>query len=392
MRRDDFTAMVEQRRHLYDDLKGLEQRAREDNRRFTGDETKSWESTIREIERLNPRIEAGRAELAVAASAEPSYRSAGLSETTSATDHQIAEGIRSVNKGETRALSTAVSVSPGELSTVLYDRLRASSVVLSSGIKTITTDADSVVYPTLSGDVVPAWYAEAAAIAPGDPSFSTLTATPRKLSHLVQVSNEALDDSDPSIATVLSSHLLKVLALKLDAGLLEGTGTAPEIRGLRSIVGIQTVSAGTNGATPTLDVFADAIAALEGANVPRERIRIVAAPRNVGALRKLKANTGGSYLWSSDPSATSPSSIFGVPVAASAQLSTNEVQGTSGAVTNSAYVYDIDSLVYVQRSGIEIELDRSRLFNSDQSEMRGKLRDLISPTPTGVVRVAGLLA
>jgi hypothetical protein len=41
----------------------------------------------------------------------------------------------------------------------------------------------------------------------------------------------------------------------------------------------------------------------------------------------------------------------------------------------------------------EIELDRSRLFNSDQSEMRGKLRgDLISPTPTGIVRVAGLLA
>jgi len=153
------------------------------------------------------------------------------------------------------------------------------------------------------------------------------------------------------------------------------------------------VSAGANGASPTLDVFADAIAALEAVNVPRERIRIVAAPRNVGALRKLKASTGGTFLWSSDPSATSPASIFGVPVGASAQLSTTETQGTSGAVANSAYVYDVDSLVYVQRSPIEIELDRSRLFNSDQSQMRGKLRgDLISPTPTGIVRVAGLLA
>ncbi len=62
-------------------------------------------------------------------------------------------------------------------------------------------------------------------------------------------------------------------------------------------------------------------------------------------------------------------------------------------MANSAYVFDVDSLVYVQRSPIEIELDRSRLFNSDQSEMRGKLRgDLISPTPTGIVRVTGLLA
>jgi len=392
MRRDDLTAMVEQRRHAYADLKDIEQRAREDNRRFSLDETKTWESTLREVERLNPRIEAGRAELAVATSG-TEHRSVGHAETTSAADHEIAAALRSVNKGETRALSTAVSVSPGELSTVLYDRLRASSVVLSSGIKTITTDADSVVYPTLSGDVVPAWYAEAAPIAPGDPSFGTLVATPKKLAHIVQCSNEALDDSDPSIATVLSSHLLRVLGLRLDAGLLEGSGTAPEIRGLRNIVGIQSLAAGANGATPTLDVFADAIALLEAQNVPRERIRIVAAPRNIGALRKLKASTGGSYLWSSDPSATSPASVFGAPVAASAQLSTTETQGTSGAVANSAYVFDVDSLVYVQRSGIEIELDRSRLFNSDQSEMRGKLRgDLISPTPTGIVRVTGLLA
>jgi len=48
--------------------------------------------------------------------------------------------------------------------------------------------------------------------------------------------------------------------------------------------------------------------------------------------------------------------------------------------------------VYVQRSPIEIELDRSRLFNSDQS-VRAKLRgDLISPTPSGIVRITGFLA
>ena len=82
-----------------------------------------------------------------------------------------------------------------------------------------------------------------------------------------------------------------------------------------------------------------------------------------------------------------------MPVVASASLATNETQGTSGAVANSAYVYDIDSVVLVWRSPIVVEIDRSRLFNSDQSEFRAKLRaDLISPNPTGVVRVTGLLA
>jgi len=307
-------------------------------------------------------------------------------------EDRIGDALRDVRKGETRSLTTAASVSPGELSVTLFDRLRAASVVLGTGIKTLTTEADSVTYPTLSGDVVPAWYAEASAIAPTDPTFATLTAVPRKLAALTQFSNEVLDDSDPSIASVLNDHLLTTLALKLDAGLLEGTGTAPEIRGLKSIAGTQTIAAAANGQAPTLDNFADAIALLEAVNVPRERIRIVMAPRNVGTLRKLKASTAGSYLWSADPSSTSPASIFGVSVVASAQLATNETQGTSGAVANSAYVYDTQSLVYVQRSPIEIELDRSRLFNSDQSEMRAKLRgDLISPTPTGIVRVTGLL-
>jgi HK97 family phage major capsid protein len=185
---------------------------------------------------------------------------------------------------------------------------------------------------------------------------------------------------------------MTMLALKLDQQLLEGTGSAPEARGLKNIASIQTFAAGVNGATPTLDMIADAIALLEAVNVPMSRMRIVAAPRNVAAFRKAKASTGGTYLWDSDPSTASPTTVFGVPIVASAQLTLTETQGSS-SLTNSIYVYDTESLVYVQRSPIEIELDRSRLFNSDQSEFRAKSRgDLISPTPTGIVRITGALA
>ena len=306
-------------------------------------------------------------------------------------EQRIETALRSVRRGESRALTTAAAVSPGELSTVLFDRLRASSVVLGTGIKTLTTDADSITYPVLSADAVPAWYAEAAAISPSDPTFGTLTATPRKLAHLVQFSNEVLDDSDPSIATVLNDHLLRVLALKLDAGLLEGSGSAPEVTGLKNISGKQTLNSATNGQQPTLDNIADAIALLEAVNVPIDRMRLVVHPRNVSTLRKAKASTAGSFLWG-EPTAVSPRNIFGVPVVTSPQLATSETLGTSGAATNSAYLFDTDSVVYVQRSPIEIELDRSRLFNSDQS-VRAKLRgDLISPTPSDIVRITGFLA
>jgi HK97 family phage major capsid protein len=395
MRRDDFQNMVEQRRHAYGDLKAIEQRAREEDRRFTPTELKSWEDTLRTVEALNPKIEAGRAELAVATAGAGSgaeLRSAGLAETTTASDRQIAEGIRSINKGESRALSTAVSISPGELSSTFFDRLRAASVVLSTGIRTLTIESDSVTYPALTGDAAPAWTAEAATIPPSDPAFNSVVATPRKLAALTQVSNEVLDDSDPALARVLNDHLIKVLGLRLDAGLIEGSGTPPEPTGLKNVTAKQSLVAGANGLAPTFDVFADAIALLEAVNVSRERMRIVVHPRNLATLRKAKASTAGTYLWG-DPANAEPATVFGVPVVSTPQLAVTETQGTSGAVTNSAYVYDVENVVYVQRAGIEVEIDRSRLFNSDQSEFRAKLRgDLIVPNPTGLVRVTGLLA
>ncbi|MGI8513505.1 MAG: hypothetical protein ACR2NH_12855, partial [Solirubrobacteraceae bacterium] len=69
---------------------------------------------------------------------------------------------------------------------------------------------------------------------------------------------------------------------------------------------------------------------------------------------------------------------------------TTETQGTS-TNSSSIYVYNAGEVVYVRRHEVELELDRSRLFNSDQSELRAKLRgDLIVPNPSAVARVVGV--
>ena len=79
-----------------------------------------------------------------------------------------------------------------------------------------------------------------------------------------------------------------------------------------------------------------------------------------------------------------------MPVYVSGQLSVAETQGTANNAS-SVYVYNAAEVVYVRRSEIELELDRSRLFNSDQSELRAKLRgDLVVPNPSAVVRIAGV--
>ena len=107
-------------------------------------------------------------------------------------EERVNAALRSVRKGENRALTTASvdAITPPELSSYLFDKLRASSVALRTGIRVIPTDRDSIQWPKLTTDVDPTWVAEAATIPAGDPAFTTLTATPRKLAHRVVMSNE----------------------------------------------------------------------------------------------------------------------------------------------------------------------------------------------------------
>ena len=82
--------------------------------------------------------------------------------------------------------------------------------------------------------------------------------------------------------------------------------------------------------------------------------------------------------------------VFGSRVFVSAQLTLTETQGTSSDA-NSIYVYSPSEVVFVRRQDVEIELDRSRLFDVDESEMRAKLRaDLLVPNPAAVVRIVGV--
>jgi HK97 family phage major capsid protein len=183
MRRDDYVALVEQRREAYGEAHALNKKAEREARNFTADEQRQWDEYVRRMEMLGAEIEQMRADASADYRPSADDTPAGF-RSASRFDGEIETAIGSIAKGESRALSTAVSISPGELSNTLFDRLRAASVVLKTGIKTLNIEADSVTYPTLTADAAPAWTSEAAAITPSDPTLSTVVATPRKLAAL----------------------------------------------------------------------------------------------------------------------------------------------------------------------------------------------------------------
>jgi len=276
-------------------------------------------------------------------------------------------------------------IAPDDWSSTFIDRLAAESVMLQTGVRRITTIRDVLHMPRIDSDPSAAWTAEAGTITPSDPGYTDITATPRKLASLQVISNELIADSNPDVVSLLEMQVARSLALKFDLGAFEGSGTPPEIRGLKNVVGI-TSDTSLAAAPANLDVFAKAITTLAANNAKASAI--VMHPRTFGTLSTIKQGTANNNmpLLLTTPGGAVARSIYGVPVYLSSQLAINEGVGTN---ESSAYVFDASQVIVVFRQDTSIVLDRSRLFNTDQSELRAILRaDLIVPNPLAVVRIS----
>lgn len=85
--------------------------------------------------------------------------------------------------------------------------------------------------------------------------------------------------------------------------------------------------------------------------------------------------------------------MYGIGVWTTAALSITETRGTA-TNTSSVYLFSVATNVgpaIVRRQDATVELDRSRLFDRDASEVRGKARaTLLVPYPLAVARIVGI--
>lgn len=289
-------------------------------------------------------------------------------------------------------LGTGRAFTPAEAGAYFIDKLAAESVGLLSGMTVVRTDRRELQVPRLTADAGTKWAAEGEDLLTSDMVADTLTATPRKLAALNVISNEVRTDSVPAILNALGVSMVRALALRLDRGIFEGSGTAPEIRGLRNTSGIGSISMGTNGGALTnLDAIADALGLLAGNNARASAIAM--HPRTWQSLSKIKTATGSNapVLTTGGTLADGITrALFGVPVYLTSQLSVTETQGTA-INASSIYVYAADRVMVVVRSDATVEVDTSAAFRTDEALVRAIVRaDLVVPDAAAVVRIAGV--
>ncbi len=301
---------------------------------------------------------------------------------------------------EVRALTGAsgmgAAFTPAEQAGYVLDFLGTSSVIVRSGVQVIRTSGDSIVIPHMTSDGVAGAVGEAADVPLSDPNAESLTAVPRKFMQGTRVPNEVVSDAKPSALEQLSKSLIRSVGLAYDLSCFEGDGTAPNVRGLKHVAGIQTLSAGTNGAAlANLDVVADALGLLAEANADEESAVIVLPPRTWRQILKLKEATGSNKSLIQDSAGSASGGVsrrlFGRAVYLSGNLSLTEAEGTSGNVCNSIYVYVPSEVYAVVREDTVFDVNPYVYGATDETLVTAKMRaDLLVPNPAAVVRVTGV--
>jgi HK97 family phage major capsid protein len=205
-------------------------------------------------------------------------------------------------------MSTTAGWAPGEDRRNKVVPLATRPIELLDIIPTTTTGAGSITYfeettstnaaaETAEGDTKP----EAAL------ALTERTATVRKIAVLLPVTDEQLED-EPRVRSLIDNRLPFFVRQRLSLQAAAGNGTAPNLRGILNVSGIQTQAKSTD---PTPDAVYKAMTKVmtTGQAIPDAYVTNPLDWQDVRLLR----TSDGIYIWGS-PSDPGPTRIWGLNV------------------------------------------------------------------------------
>ncbi|XOV81656.1 MAG: phage major capsid protein [bacterium] len=282
------------------------------------------------------------------------------------------------NDVERRALSEGVDAAggftvPTPLAGQFIDLMRAKSHVMNSGAVTLEIPSETLRVARLSSDPSFSWRAENATVGESEPTFGSLTFTPRSTACLFKASRELLQDA-ANIDQMLEQALSQAAAQEIDRIALFGSGVSNEPTGLINTVGINSVSMGTDGAAITNYVkILEALQALEDSEAP-EPTAMIMAPRTKFALAGLTATDNQPLI--------APAVVSGIPQRSTSKVPVDDTQGTATDASR-VIMGDFTKLYVGMRQSLRVEILQERYADSLQVGFLAHMRldiQLIHPS------------
>ena len=226
--------------------------------------------------------------------------------------NEYQEDFRNILRGKNpihNVLSTTPDADGGYLVPVEFERRIVQGLdeanVIRRIAKVITTSAERKI-PIAATHSVAKWTAENAAIAESNPTFTQKTIDAYKLTNLIKVSTELLQDSMFDLEAYIAAEFARAFGIAEEQAFCIGTGVG-QPSGIFTANGGE-VGVTTTGATINTDHLIDLVYSLKSPY--RRNAVFLMRDITVSAIRKLK-DSNGQYLWQPSVQAGEPDRLLG---------------------------------------------------------------------------------
>jgi HK97 family phage major capsid protein len=399
---DMVQRLRERRANVWEQMKGLADKAADENRAFEPSEQGSWDAMNDELDKLDERIKSALDTEARAKEADDAFErlhgQGGSQRGGGSGGGQLerrgeqqgggdrGEELRSFLRGERgrffdvqpegrtdyRSLVKGTATAGGNtVPTSFYDRLIAHlievSAIMQAGATILNTNSGEVIQvPKTTAHSSASIVTEGNAIGASDPAFGQVPLGAYKYGTMIQVSRELLDDTGVDLEGYLAMQAGRALGNAFGAHAMTGTGTS-QPRGVitDATLGV-TGGTGVTGAFSgdnLIDLFFSVIAPYRAS----ASCKWIMKDSTVANARKLK-DTTGQYIWQPGLQAGSPDMILGKPV-----LTDPNVPAT--ALSAKSLVFGDFSQFFVRfAGGVRFERSDDYAFNTDLVTFRALLR------------------
>lgn len=232
--------------------------------------------------------------------------------------------------------------------------LRNRMVIMGMGARMMNGLVGNIAIPRHTGAATAYWVAESGAPTESQQAFDQVTMQPRTVGAFTDISRKLLLQSSIDVEAFVRQDLAAVLAQELQRVAINGSGTAPEPRGILNVVGIGSVAGGTNGLAPAWSHITSLETEVAQDNADVGTLAYLTNAKVRGKMKSVLKDSGsGLFLWSE--SATTP--VNGYRAEVTNAVPSNLTKGTASGICSAIIFGNFADLIIGTWGGLDLTVD-----------------------------------